>query len=400
MRLMIWFAAIFLAAGAATADEFRVTPSVAVRQEYNDNIFFDAKKNESDAVTTVTAGVKVSDRTEILNWHVLGEAAPFFYWNHGPFNEIDQRYQGRLTYQVTPRLDVNADAGVRVDNRPDREIQETGLVFGANRRLRVNAGAGAGYATSEIQHLSASYAYQSTDWAADDLNRSDYRGHSVTLGSATNISRWLRETSLLTNLGYSWYDYDRADIQSTYGTVGIQRMLSEIFRLQASAGVRYTATDFQAATLVLVPPGVLRVQYEDQHAQDWGGVGSVGLDYLGERTRSNLTASYDFRPGSGTNGPSNLLRLSFDVNHRLQERFSLGLGTGYYINKADAKEYYGVPIDEETVYVRPRLRWAFMDHFTLEGAYTYTYVRDNEADLSRDQHVVYLEFGWVLAFGR
>ena len=40
----------------AGADEFKLTPSVAVRQEYNSNIFFDSSNEKDSFITRVMPG--------------------------------------------------------------------------------------------------------------------------------------------------------------------------------------------------------------------------------------------------------------------------------------------------------------------------------------------------------
>ncbi|PID40797.1 MAG: hypothetical protein CR984_01350 [Proteobacteria bacterium] len=394
-RWLIIVAMMWMPPAPACSDEFNVTPSIAVRGEYNDNVFFSVNDAEDDTITTVTAGLKMSDRTEILDWMLKAEASPFFYADHDDLGDVDQDYQGRIGYQATQRLSLNADAGFRVDNRPDRDIEETGLVADSEKRFSINGNVGMGYALSEIHRVSVSYAYGENDWHDDDSGHIDYQGHSVTLGTTYAIDRWLRESSLGISVGYNQYDYDAADIKSGYGSVGLTSMLNEIFQIQVVGGVRYTETQYEALTPVLVPPGVLVLQQKEEKTDGWGGVGSLGLDYLGERTRCRLSLSHDLRPASGTRGPSNLTRAVFNMNHKLHRRLTVGLYSSYFINSADADEFYAQSIDEENFNIRPRVRWEFLDHFTLEAAYTYRHLTDNKGDTRTERQVVSLQ----LAFG-
>ena len=387
---MIGAAAVLLMAGSAFGYELKVVPSIALREDFNDNIFFDVNHPVDDFTTTIQAGLKITDRTEVLDSELMALISPFFYHDNDDLNDIDQEYRGRFDYQFAPRFGMSANAGFKVDNRPDRDIYDTGQIYDSSRRFRYTGGAGADYAVSEIHGVSASYAYEQDDWRGntDNIN---YKGHLINAGTTYNISRWLKTSSLLVNGGYNLYDYDNADIKSGYGTIGLQSMLNEIFRLQASLGARYTETRFETTSLVLVPPGDLVILTEEQSEKGWGGIGSVGLDYLGERTRWGLTLSHDFRPASGTRGPTNLTRGVFDINRRLQQKLSIGLATSYFMNRADAGEFYVNDIDEDTFNIRPRMRWQFLRHFTLEGAYAYSTVDDKIADTTKDRHLVYLQ---------
>lgn len=389
--LWIGVSALLLSAAVtAIGDELKVIPSVAVREDFNDNIFFDVNDPVDDFTTTVTAGIEVTDRTEIMDANLLAQISPFFYHDNDDLNDVDQNYRGQFAYRFLPRFGMNANAGFKVDNRPDREIYETGQLYDISRRFRYTGGIGADFAVSEIHSLNAAYAYEQDDWRGDS-NNIDYNGHLINAGTSYNISRWLSASDLLVGVGYNFYDYDTADIKSGYGTVGLQRMLNEIFRFNINLGARYTETRFETAALALAPSGKPILMVEEQGESGWGGIGSLGLEYLGERTRCSLTFSHDLRPASGTLGPTNLTRAVFDINHRLHEKLSIGLATSYFMNEADAGEFYINDIDEDTFNINPRVRWQFLRHFTLEGAYIYSTLKDDVADATKDRHLVYLQ---------
>jgi hypothetical protein len=124
-------------AGAAMADEFKLTPSIAARQEYNDNIFFDTSKPKDSFITRVTPGLELIERTERLDLRLSGALTPYVYWEDSNLNSVDQDYSGRVAYLLTPRLRVGAEAGVRVDHQPDRDILTTGVAYGDRAHLRL-----------------------------------------------------------------------------------------------------------------------------------------------------------------------------------------------------------------------------------------------------------------------
>jgi hypothetical protein len=82
MRVLVAAMVIVQVLGAAAyADEFKLTPSVAVRQEYNSNIFFDSSKEEDDTITRVKPGLELLNRTERLDLRLAGFVTPYFYWS-------------------------------------------------------------------------------------------------------------------------------------------------------------------------------------------------------------------------------------------------------------------------------------------------------------------------------
>ena len=113
-RLLGMVAVLVLMTGTAWADEFKLTPSIAVRQEYNDNIFFDynSKIAEDSFITRVRPGLELIDRTERFDLRLAGFVTPYVYWSDSNLNSVDQDYSGRASYLLTPQLRVGADAAV------------------------------------------------------------------------------------------------------------------------------------------------------------------------------------------------------------------------------------------------------------------------------------------------
>ena len=67
------------------ADEFKLIPSIAVRGEYNDNIFYTADDTEDDFITTISAGLELIERTERVDLNLSALVSPFFYDDYNDF---------------------------------------------------------------------------------------------------------------------------------------------------------------------------------------------------------------------------------------------------------------------------------------------------------------------------
>ena len=78
-RLLVLLPVLLLLTDAL-ADEFKLTPSIAARQEYNDNIFFDTSRPKDSFITRVTPGLELIDRTERLDLRLTGSLTPYVYW--------------------------------------------------------------------------------------------------------------------------------------------------------------------------------------------------------------------------------------------------------------------------------------------------------------------------------
>lgn len=388
---------ILLPAAKLSADEFKLTPSIAVRQEYNSNIFFDSKDEEDDFITRVRPGLELLNRSERLDLRLAGFVTPFFYWENDELNSIDQDYSGRLSYRPTPLLTLGADAGVRVDHQPDRDIGVTGIAYGDNRRIQQRYGGNLEYMFTERTSGSVSYAYTRDDWRKGmDSDLEDYDSHSVTLGLARELGVARGITVGLINAGWAHYEFESSETDYYFGAVGVRHRLTEIFNVTADVGVRYTDSRFDVARLTVVPPGVLAVVTDEQSDSGWGGIGHLGIEYTGERTRASLNASHDVNAASGARGVVQRTGLTLTGGYLLTEKLRLGLFAGVFKNDSDKNEFSGEKVDELAYLARPSLRWEIYREFTLEAGYNLSYLDDREADEASVQHVVYLQLAYGL----
>jgi hypothetical protein len=382
---------LLLPAFPAVADDFQFTPSIAAREDYNSNIFFVEEDREDDLLTTLTGALELSERTERFDMNLRSAWKPFFYRDHSDLNDTDSEYRAEALYQLSPRLDLRGDGSFKIDHRPDRDIETTGLVLGSDERFQYHGGLQGSYLLTEIDTLSLSYTYDQDDWRQDESEREDVEGHTLGANYRRNIDRWLRASQLVLDVGYGHYAYENAEIQSGYALAGIERRLNEIVEFQISAGGRYTDSKNEISRLHLVAPGLAVVKTDTESQQSWGGIGSATLTYAGEVTRCELSVSHDLRTGGSISGPSNLSRVLFSLNHRLLYDLSVGFSTSYFRNTAGSSEYFDTEIDKSAFNIRPRFRWRFFRKLTLEGGYAYTRSEDLLNDTQVERHLAYVQ---------
>ena len=383
----------------ASADEFKLTPSIAVRQEYNDNIFFDSSREKDSMVTRVIPGLELIERTERLDLRLAGAVTPFFYWDESDLNSVDQEYSGKAIYAFTDRLSAGAEAAVRVDHQPDRDIRTTGFTYGDNRRIQQIYGGNMGYQFTELTSADLSYRYSREDWRSggdEDEDLEDYDSHAVTLGLNRDLGAAKGVTVGRVNAGYARYDYDTSKTDYWFGTVGVRHRLSEIFSITADGGARYTRSEFDVQRLAFVPPVFLTVVTESEKDSGWGGIAHAGLEYAGERTRASIDASHDVAPLSGASGVVQRSSLTFSGGHLLTEKLRLGLFTGGFLNRSDEDEFSNQKTDEAAFTVNPSLRWEIYRDITLEAGYIFTYVDNREDNTAASQNLGYIQIAYGL----
>jgi hypothetical protein len=83
-----------------------------------------------------------------------------------------------------------------------------------------------------------------------------------------------------------------------------------------------------------------------------------------------------------------------NLRRRLAERSAIAIATGFFNNKADGDEFSLREIDENTFFIRPTIRWEFLDKFTLDAGYIFNYVDDRVANDDTKQNVVYLQVAY------
>ncbi len=79
-----------------------------------------------------------------------GKVAFYRYQDYDVFDDTDQWYNGSLALRPPSAGAWAPRPTVSDDNRPDRDIEETGLVLSNVRRKRINAGTSAIYTFTEM----------------------------------------------------------------------------------------------------------------------------------------------------------------------------------------------------------------------------------------------------------
>ena len=362
------------------ADDFKLTPSVGVKGEYNDNLFFDTSNEVDDTITTLFGGLALLNRTERLDLDLSARLDGVMYADNDELDDVDQFYNGRIGYRITERIRLGADGGYFVDSRPDRDIETTGIVFTGVKRKRWTGGVSGDFTLSEKSLTSMSYAYQQDKF--DKPEYVDYEFHTANLGFTHDFSEVLPRVIGRINAGCNYYNTDDTDIENVYATVGFSRAVTELFNLLVDAGYRYAASEFKV--------GLVTTDTE----YDSGFHGRIVLDYSGELTRADISASQRLEPASGNNGTSDRTSFVFNVRRRFAEKFSASLYATYYQNKADAGKLARVGIDEETVSIGPGLSYEIIDNLVLTASYTYTQVKYQISDTEAKRNRVYLRLSY------
>jgi len=352
------------------ANEFRVIPSLAIAERYNDNIGL-AEKSENpqrDWITTITPGLLLGTRTERLDATLSGRLDGNYYAKYDHRNKWDHFYNGNIRYQATDRLGLGARAGYSILYSEDSEIETTGLVQPSGRRDRTNAGASVDYRLGSLTTAALSYDYDKTRY--DDQEYNDYWGQTAGLG----LTRQLSETTKgRMNFGYSNYHYTDNTVDSYKGTLGFSRDISPRWNILCDAGANFTKTTF---------------------TEDWGFTGLLAITYKDNYNTGSLTVSKDILPASSRNrdGSTDRTAAMLNFRRRFTQELSGFLQGGYYWNQSDAGQYSRQEVDDRTATGSVGLRYDFTKDIYMEASYRYTRVDHEQRNTYAEQNIALIRF--------
>ena len=369
------------------ADEFKVIPSLALREGYNDNILFTTSDPIRSWVTTVSPGLELTNRTEKVDLALSARVDVVRYHEESNYNSDDQFYRGRLGYTFTPRVNMQAEGGWSRTYQPDRDVYTTGVVLNNIQRDRTFAGLTGNWVLSERLSAGASYFFEKDNYDSPQI--SDLTGNQFSLGLYHALGVATKDRL---NVGYASYRYTAQDTNTIWGTVGIEHTFHELWTVIVDVGGRFARTNYQVQELQFVPPFFLVPVTVDKTSEVWSGVAKASVNYKGEKTTLSLSAGYDLAPSSGLSGATQRTSFVFDIRHRLTWEFSAALSTGYFLNYAAAGDYGTSGIDEQTFFAIPSLRYEFTKDMYLELLYDYAATQYNLTDTNANRNLVFLRF--------
>ena len=291
--------------------EMKLSTSVGLKQEYNNNIFYSRSNETDDFISYVDPALKLNYSTETFNLGALAAWSGWLFWDNSDLNRLNQQYGLNGRYRLTERWSISANGRYIFDSTQDSQLDETGSVeAGLDDRERLNAGAGLDYAVSERTTVGADYNYQRTDFErSSDV---DTELHGVRFFYQRKLQNQKDVITIFPRFVYSHSD----DWDGYNSTLNFRwaHPFSETLDTSITVGARHS-----------------RVDYKDDRddTDNWGGLADMWLRKSGELTRGRLGFSNNLATRS--NGEIiNVSRLYADIDHRLSRRFGVGLRGGVW----------------------------------------------------------------------
>ncbi len=377
------------------ADEFRLVPSIAEKFEYNDNIYVQPsntipREKIHDDISTTSGGLHLLSNTEQLNVDFTGRVDQLLYRDHPGLNSTDPFYNATLRYSVNPSLALSLRGSYDRDSRPDRELFTSGLVLNGARREVSTEGITADYSLSDKTTSSLSYDHGEYWYRSSNFIPMTY--DAATLAFARDLTGLVDNTKGRFNVGYTQYNFTGLTTKNYEATTGFEYALHEKWTFLLDGGARYTQSAFQAQEIIGVLGPFVFVSTENVTATGTAPIGTLKLTYKGETTTAALTANRDVMPAYGSLGTVERTGGTFTVSRRLNYEFTATFYGGYYTNKSKGGQFAAIPIDYETWYASPSLRYEFSRDMYLEGSYTFVKVINDVAATTAIRNQAMLRF--------
>jgi opacity protein-like surface antigen len=352
------------------ADEFKLVPGLSLKEEYNDNIFLATSARRSDYITTLTPSLEISRAAERRNLSLSSGLNWLTYTRNHKLNSLDYYVQAGAGYQLEPRLSFSTGASYVRDSRPDR-LDQGGLTLksGSDRQNYQLSG---NYAVSELSTSSASYSYSQENF--DNTGSVTNRVHSVTFGQDYDLDRYLRQTKLVGNLGYSRNLTDTSLVDNYTLSLGFTQKIQELWTVSLSGGGRYTRSEFDQN----------RTSVKDD---DLGWIANLAASYGGEKTNASFALNHDITTAAGRNGTTERSGASATFSERFTRELSCFMGLGFSWNRSNQNQFSSQAIDEKNLTANTGVRYDFSDHVFLEGNYRYNLIRNSQLSTQAIQNV-------------
>lgn len=368
--------AILFPAGAS-GYEFQLVPSVAAREEYNTNIFFTTVSPVDSWITTVTPGLLVGGRTERMDAGLSGDVSRLWYSEDSDLDATNFDTRGWFSYRFTPGFRLSFTGRYGKGTRTDRYFDASGLLVDVLiPSYRQNHSISAEYAATEKATTTLSYRYQWLQYP--DRPVWDGTTHQVDLGLIYDLSRFATETKARANVAYGRGIFEGLTVDNFYLTVGVFRAVHELWSVVVNIGGRYTHSEFDV-------PGL-----GGETTNDTGLVGDASLLYTGERTAASFTLSHNIAPAYGYSGATLRTGAVLSWSRRFLHDLSGTLSAGFYRNRSDPGQYSFQTIDEQSVRVRPGIRWEPTKYVVLDASYEYARVDYRASGTDADRHLAFL----------
>ena len=347
------------------------------KEIWDDTAFEQADgRDAEDFIMVFSPGLQVKNRTERLTADTTARIAAYAHKVNTEMDHVDQNYRADMAFRFSEKMSMDLSGLFDVSNRPDRDIDSTGILVTDDRRIRQDYGAGFDYTLTETAALGFSGGYGTEKWDSSSSDRQDLESVRAEVQLFRNIGQWLAPALGSLSLGYRQYDYETSKTDYLFASLGLQHGLSETVDISVSIGGRLVTAKYRTLEWVEILPAVFQLQVADKKERSTGAVGAVRLSMAGERSMGAIRMSHDIA-SAGSRGTSvQRSEAGLTARYRMSGRSAVSFDAGFFRNRSNKGTFSSTEIDEHTWYVRPRLQFGIYDAVIMAAGYDYSLVDD------------------------
>lgn len=377
------FVSALLSSAPLHADELILTPSLSLREEYNDNVYALTSHRSGDFITTVSPMLAVSERTERISAGISGGVNSLQYLHNTSSNALGYFLKGAGNYAATQRLSLSTDLGYTRDSSASSIDPSTSLVI-SSRTQHQSYLLGGRYKVSELMSSSFGLAYSRDDY--DSPAYLDTWHGLAKAGVDYDLGSILPRAVLASQVTFSRDVTDQTRVDNLSPTLGLSTELSELWRISLNAGGRFTRSEFP----------VVGTTGRGTH-DEGGAVGSLSLAYSHPRLSGSFALSHEVTSASGRGGATQRTGGSLNLSEQFSRQLAGSLGAGYAWNRSKQNQYSGQSLDERTGNLSGSLQYRIFDapgDLSLEARYSYNNTEYLLSDTRLVQNIFMLRLNW------
>jgi outer membrane protein assembly factor BamA len=367
---------------AVQAEQLVVTPSVTLKEEYNDNIFSTTLNRRGDFISTVAPGLAVSRSSERLSASLGGGVSQLWYRHNSSSDGLGYFLRGTGALQLSPRLSLTTDLSGTRDISASSIDPVTSLAV-SSRILHQNYRVGGRFQVSELSSGSLSLGY-----GREDYDSSAYLSTRHYQGSANyeyDLGRLVSGVRLGPQLSFNRDETAISRVDGMSASIGVSAPLNESWQLSASGGGRYTRSRSLNSG-------------SGWHAGDeWGALGNLAVAYQSDRRSANLALSQDLVSASGRSSATQRTGVNLGLSERFTPWLTGNIGAGYARNRARQDQLGAGEIDETYRNLAVSLRYQFLEaprDLALEASYSYNTTDYRLLGRQMDQNIFLVRLTW------
>lgn len=373
-----------LFSGEARGERYDLIPSLTVKEEYNDNVFFSSSAPDRAFVTTLSPRVELAAKDERLDAALVVGIDEIIYRDRGgQVTALNQKYRGRASYLLDPRLTFELSGAYTIDHRPDRDLEKDGIVINAVSRDYQSYSAGADYLLTEKSTANFSYLYQQEDFKG--LEQLNSRIHGAGAGIVHDLRAYLPAMKGRANFNFTRYEFASSIADNYSTTLGLGWSISETWEVSADAGVRYTDAEFDVPVLFQN----IRIGTDRESNSGFGWVARAALSVRGERDNGSLTYNRDMAVASSRSGTTESDKVDLDYRHFFSQDLSASLALGY---QASRSKFTSVRIDEEYLRFNAGLHYDINRKMAVDTSYSYVKAKYRQSATTADRNSILVSF--------